>query len=60
MIMINWKNLLKATGITCAIFALPLVLKVLIDFMGAEMSLLILVPVIFIIGIYLIYRALNF
>ena len=56
----NWINLLKATGIVCAIFALPLVLKALIDFMGAEMSLFILVPVIFIVGVYLIYRALNF
>ena len=54
----NWINLLKATGIVCAIFVLPLVLKVLIDFKGAEMSLLILVSVIFIVGV--IYRALNF
>jgi len=57
--MINWKNLLKATGIVCAVFALPLALKVLMDCMGVEMFLLIFGPISFVVGVYLLYKALN-
>jgi len=55
----NWINLLKATGITCAIFAAPLILRVLIEFLGVKVFLLSFTPILFVVAVYVLYKAIN-
>ena len=55
----NWINLLKATGIVCVIFATPLILKVLIEFLGVKVFLLSFIPILFVVAVYVMYKAIN-
>ena len=59
MIMINWINLLKATGIVCVMFATPLILKILIEFLGVKVFLLSFTPILFVVAVYVLYKAIN-
>lgn len=55
----NWINLLKATGIACAAFAAPLILRVLIEFLGVKVFLLSFTPILFVVAVYVLYKAIN-
>lgn len=55
----NWINLLKATGIVCVIFAIPLILKVLIELLGVKVFLLSFIPILFVVAVYVMYKAIN-
>ena len=55
----NWINLLKATGIVCAIFAAPLIIGVLIEFLGDKVFLLSFTPILFVVAVYVLYKAIN-
>ena len=55
----NWINLLKATGIVCVIFAIPLILKILIEFLGVKVFLLSFIPILFVVAVYVMYKVIN-
>ena len=55
----NWINLLKATGIVCVIFATPLILKILIELLGVKVFLLSFIPILFVVAVYVMYKAIN-
>ena len=55
----NWINLLKATGIVCVIFAMPLILRVLVELLGVKVFLLSFVPILFVMAVYGMYKAIN-
>ena len=55
----NWINLLKAVGIVCAIFATPLIIGVLVALLGVKVFLLSFVPILFVVAVYGMYKAIN-
>lgn len=55
----DWKKLFKAIGIVIAISVIPCILMILWSYIGLFNLLLIIAPIAFISGVYLIYDALN-
>ena len=55
----NWKNLLKTIGLVMAISVIPCGLMILWSYIGLFNLLLLIAPIAFISGVYLIYDALN-
>ena len=55
----NWINLLKATGIVYVMFATPLILEILIEFLGVKVFLISFIPILFVVAVYVMYKVIN-
>lgn len=53
------KKLLKAIGVVIAVSVIPCILMILWSYIGLFNLLLVIAPIAFISGVYLIYDALN-
>ena len=56
----NWINLIKAISIVTLVFASPFLLGMLAIYVGIANLMLVLMPVMFVVFIILIYKALNY